>query len=58
MTIDNKQTYCAPKIDVVQLDTEISLQLESSDNNPPTGPDEARNIPTHFNNSPYLNSIG
>ncbi len=57
-TTDNKQIYFAPKIDVIQFDNEISLQLESSNFNPPAGPDEVWNVPTHFNNNPYSNSIG
>lgn len=57
-TTDKKQIYFVPKIEIIQLDNEISLQLESSDFNPPTGPNEVRNIPSHFNNNPYSNSIG
>lgn len=36
----HKKTYKTPQIDLIALDSEISLALES---NPPAGPDEAHN---------------
>lgn len=54
INIDNKspkQTYRSPKIEIIRLDTEISLILESS---PPFGPDETSLMPTeYFNNDPF-----
>ena len=47
------QTYSTPKIERIELDNEISLQLESS-NTPPKAPGEAKlNAPECFNNDPF-----
>ncbi|NDP20394.1 MAG: hypothetical protein GZ091_04855 [Paludibacter sp.] len=43
--------YVTPKIEMVKLDNEISLQLEST---PPVGPDELSiNNQDHFSNNPF-----
>lgn len=53
MNITIKKTYQQPEIKLIELDNEISLQLESY--TPPYGPDETRNevVPEFFNNDPY-----
>ncbi len=48
-------TYTSPTVEVILLDNEISLQLQST---PPEGPDEgpyaSKSIaPMHFNNDPF-----
>jgi len=50
-----KKEYIEPNIDVIVLDNEISLVLES--NEPPIGPgDETfNNTPDFFKNNPYIN---
>lgn len=43
--------YIKPRIEIIFLDNEISLALESA---PPLGPGESRNVTPDFNNSdPY-----
>ncbi len=53
-TKDNisKRIYSQPVIELILLDNEISLALESI---PPYGPDESKNnlSPEHFNTDPY-----
>lgn len=45
-----KGVYIAPEIEIIVLDNDISLALES---NPPDGPDESYNrTPEYYNNSP------
>ena len=45
-----KTPYVSPKIELVKLDNEISLALESS---PPSGPSEGSLLsPEYFNNDP------
>ncbi|MEA4851175.1 MAG: hypothetical protein VB126_06950 [Paludibacter sp.] len=55
MEIQNKEkrSYRTPSIEVVRLDNEISLALEST---PPIGPDEEARlmIPEHYNNNPFV----
>jgi hypothetical protein len=51
--------YIAPHIDIIYLDNEISLALESS---PPIGPDEGPfgsnlNAPGYFNSDPFKLNI-
>jgi len=48
-----KRSYRTPSIEVVRLDNEISLALEST---PPIGPDEEARlmIPEHYNNNPFV----
>lgn len=46
-----KLQYIVPKIERIELDNEIALQLES---NPPVEPGEAKvNTPEYFNNDPF-----
>ena len=47
----NKRIYSSPSIVHIELDNEISLQLEST---PPPAPGEVKlNIPEYFNNNPF-----
>jgi len=47
-----RTTYITPEIELIELDRQISLALESALEEPPYGPDEVRMIaPEHFNNS-------
>ncbi len=47
-----KKEYIEPNIDVIVLDNEISLVLESS--TPPIGPSETKNaVPDYFENNPF-----
>ncbi len=49
--MENKITYIAPQIKLIELDNEISLALEST---PPEGPGESRNIaPNYFKNNSF-----
>lgn len=51
-----KKIYETPQIELIKLDHEISLALESS---PPEGPEEnAYLAPEYFNNKPYQTPIG
>ena len=46
-----KLNYCAPAIECIQLDNEISLALESV---PPIGPGESSLMsPEYFNSDPF-----
>lgn len=45
-----KQNYVTPAVTQIELDNEISLQLEST---PPKAPNEAMNKPEYFNNDPF-----
>jgi hypothetical protein len=49
----NKKSYVAPQIELIKLDNEISLALEST---PPAGPSETKNnISTDsFTNIPFI----
>lgn len=49
-----KKKYTAPEIEVVLLDSEISLALESL---PPTGPDEGFNAISTLNSQDPYKSI-
>lgn len=52
--MQTKKIYIAPAIEIIQLDNEISLALESI---PPGGPGESLNMITmteHFNNNPFV----
>ncbi len=51
MAKQQKQFYIAPQVELIKLDNEISLQLEST---PPPAPGEAKlNTPDYFNNDPF-----
>ncbi len=47
-----KKAYTAPEIELIPLDNEISLALES---NPPAGPDEGIRMIQPINGSPFKN---
>lgn len=50
----DKKQYLAPIIEIVELDNEISLQLESAA--PPSGPDEGASLaPDYTKNDPFKN---
>ncbi len=52
----NKRIYSSPAIEQIELDNEISLQLEST---PPPAPGETKlNVPEYFNNDPFKTNIG
>ena len=51
MKTTKKRVYATPEIQVVNLDNEISLQLESDP--PVKGDDEVYNSPYYFNNDPF-----
>jgi len=53
-TTTEKRTYNTPQLELVKLDNDISLILESE---PPVGPDEALSSPQFFNNDPFKNNI-
>lgn len=52
-----KRTYCAPQIEQIKLDNEISLVLESA---PPKGDDgdEVYNAHGYLNNDPFKTNLG
>ena len=54
INMKNKITYFKPKVECIKLDSDISLQLESS---PPIGPEETYNSnkPDYFDNTPFQN---
>jgi len=58
-TLDNntdKRSYLPPVVEIIKLDNEISLQLES----PTADPYEVNNMssPDYFNNDPYKTNFG
>lgn len=56
--METKKTYITPQVEIVELDNEISLALESS---PPEGPNETNNTliaPGHFGNEPFNRVLG
>lgn len=54
--IMEKKRYIVPCIEIIFLDNEISLALES---NPPIGPnEEALLSPKYFNSDPFRNNLG
>jgi hypothetical protein len=51
-----KKMYINPQIELIKLDSEISLALQSA---PPAGPDEGLSFaPEYFNNDPFRNNMG
>lgn len=51
-----KKKYIAPRIEIIFLDNDISLALESS---PPVGPGEGTNLtPTYLQSDPYKTQLG
>ena len=54
--METKKKYTAPLIEIIFLDNEISLALESS---PPEGPGESLTLtPEYFNNDPFKSNMG
>ena len=50
-----EQTYITPQVERIELDNEITLQLEST---PPKAPGEAHiQAPEYFNNDPFKANI-
>lgn len=55
MEIHNKQRYTVPVIEIIVMDNEISLQLESS---PPNGPGEVIGLVSkEFNSNPFKDTL-
>jgi len=56
--MQQKNRYISPRIELVKLDNEISLALESS--SPPTKSNETNNVqtPDYFNTNPYRSTLG
>jgi hypothetical protein len=53
--IAEKRMYNSPEIELIKLDNEISLALESY---PPVGPDESKNYaPEYFDNFSFKENI-
>jgi len=52
-----KRTYCSPLIERIELDNNISLQLQS-DNTPDGDPDQFSGVPEYFNNDPFKANVG
>ncbi len=53
--METKKKYKAPRIELIPLDSEISLALESS---PPAGPGEVASIsPEFIDIDPYRNNM-
>jgi hypothetical protein len=51
-----KRIYLNPTIEIVKLDNEISLALQSA---PPEGPGEGASVsPEFMHNDPYRNNMG
>lgn len=51
-----KKKYKAPQVELILIDNEITLILQST---PPAGPDEiGQNASGHFNNDPFKTDIG
>jgi hypothetical protein len=52
-----KKIYCSPEVEIIQLDSEISLVLQSL--LPPVGPDETGSLtPEFFKIEPFKNNMG
>ena len=50
-----KKKYIAPHIEIIFLDNDISLALESS---PPVGPSETNLSPEYLQSNPYKTQLG
>ena len=51
-----KRIYLNPTIELIKLDNEISLALQSI---PPEGPGESLSlVPEYFGNDPFINNMG
>ncbi len=54
--MEAKKTYTAPQVELILIDNEIALALESA---PPAGPSEGALLsPEFMHNDPYRNNIG
>jgi len=54
--ITEKRIYKCPSIELIKLDNEISLVLQSE---PPLGPGESLSlVPEYFGNDPFRNNLG
>jgi hypothetical protein len=54
--IKKKRIYNSPALELIKLDNEIALTLESI---PPDGPGESLSLaPEYFNNYPFKSNIG
>jgi len=52
----DKRDYSAPALELVKLDNEMALQLEST---PPEGPGEGYlKVPEYFNSDPLKDNLG
>lgn len=52
----NKKQYSSPQIQIIELDNDISLAMDST---PPTGNGENQtSLMLNMNNDPYKNQIG
>ena len=55
-TTKKKRIYKCPSIELIKLDNEISLALQSE---PPLGPGESLSLaPEYFGNDPFRNNLG
>jgi len=53
--METKKSYTYPRIELIVLDNQISLALESE---PPPGPGEYGSLmPEHFNNYPFSENL-
>ena len=50
--METKKKYISPRIEIIFLDNEISLALESS---PPVGPSEGASLIQHIMHDPFKN---
>lgn len=52
----DKRNYLPPVVEIIKLDSEISLQMES----PTADPNEVNNMssPEYFNNDPFKTNLG
>jgi len=55
-TLINKKTYIKPRVELIKLDNEISLALQST---PPEGPGEGTGAlsPEYFKNDPFKSNL-
>ncbi len=53
--MESKKRYIKPRIEIIFLDNDISLQLES---NPPLGPGETFLSPAYLKHEPFKVNLG
>jgi len=56
MEVKTKKNYLSPQIEIILLDNEISLSLDSLNVTPPDGPDEGYLSPEFIKNDPFRNN--